>query len=52
MPVIMATAQRQMQEGDDGVPFAIQVKTNKDKLFNDLVCLMKELGVKWLNPNA
>ena len=49
---IMTTAQRQLQEGDSGVPFSVPVKTNKDKLFNDLVCLMKELGVKWIDPNA
>jgi hypothetical protein len=49
---IMAIAQRQLQNGDNGVPFTISVKTNKDKLFIDLVPLMKELGVKWLYPNA
>ena len=49
---IMAASQRQIQQGDNGVPLAIQVKTNKDRLNNDLVQLMKELGVKWIHPNV
>ena len=49
---LMAIAQRQLQNADNGVPFTISVRTSKDKLFNDLVRLMKELGVKWLDPNA
>ena len=49
---VMFMAQRQLQQGDNGVPFGIPVKTNKDRMFNDLVHLMKELGVRWTNPNA
>ena len=49
---IMANAQRQLQQGDNGVPFSVPVKSNKDKLFNDLIQLMKELGVQWIDPNA
>ena len=39
---VMATAQRQLQEGDGGVPFSVSVKTNKDKLFNvaPLLCFV------------
>ena len=48
---IMITAQRQIQQGN-GVPLTIQVKTNKDRLYSDLVHLMKELGVKWNDPNV
>ena len=48
----MFMAQRQLQQGDSGAPFGILVKTNKDRMYNDLVRLMKELGVRWTNPNA
>ena len=44
-------AQKQVQQGDNGVPLTIQVKTSKDRLYNNLVKLMKELGVKWFDPN-
>ena len=47
----MLAAQRQVQQGDNGVPLTIQVKTSKDRLYNDIVKLMKELGVKWFDPN-
>ena len=41
MPVLNAfavitAAQKQLQVGDSGVPFAIPVKTNKDKLIEEL----------------
>ena len=49
---VMIAAQRQIQQGDNGVPLTIAVTTNKDRLYNDLVHLMKELGVKWIDPNA
>ena len=49
---VLITAQRQIQLGDNGVPLTIQVKTNKDELYNDLIQQMKELGVKWNDPNA
>ena len=49
---VMITAQRQIQQGDNGVPLTIHVKTNKDRLYNDLIQLMKELGVKWSDPNS
>ena len=48
---VLITAQRQIQQGDNGVPLTIQVKTNKDRLYDDLIQLM-ELGVKWNDPNA
>ena len=48
---IMLAAQKQIQQGDNGVPLTVQVKTSKDRLYNDLVNLMKELGVKWFDPN-
>lgn len=48
---VMLAAQRQVQQGDNGVPLTIQVKTSKDRLYDDLVKLMKELGVKWFDPN-
>ena len=34
------------------VPLTTSVNTNKDRLYNDLVHLMKELGVKWIGPNV
>ena len=43
---IMFMAQRQLQQDDNGVPFGIPVKTNKDGMYNDLVHLMKELDVR------
>ena len=49
---VLITAQRQIQQGDNGVPLTIQVKTNKDRLYSDLIQLMKELGVMWNDPNA
>ena len=48
---IMITAQKQIQLGDNGVPFTIQVKTNEDRLYNDRIRLMKEIGVKWNDPD-
>ena len=46
--VITATHKQKikLQVSDSWVPFAIPVKTDKDKLSNALVGLMKELGVK------
>ena len=40
---VMFAVQRQLQESENGVPFSIPVKTNKDKLYNDLVRLMIDL---------
>ena len=49
---IVFMAQRQLQQGDNGAPFGIPVKTNKGRMYIDLVCLIKELGARWTNPNA
>ena len=34
------------------LPFVVVVKNNKDRLYNDLISLMKELGIKWNDPEA
>ena len=44
----MLAAQKHIQQGGNGVPLTVQVKTSKDRLYNDLV---KDLGVKWFDPN-
>ena len=49
---IMFMAQRQLHQCNNGVPFGIPVKTNKGRMYNDLVRLMKELGMRLTNPNA
>ncbi len=49
---VMAMAQRQVQFGDNGVPSKILERTSKDRLFNDLIQLMKDINVKWSDPKA
>ena len=49
---VLMAAQRQKQSGDNGLPFAVQEKNSKDRLYNDLISLMKELDVKWNDPET
>ena len=49
---VLMAAQQSRQLGDNGLPFAVNVKTNKDRLYNNLISLMKELGIKWNDPKA
>ncbi len=49
---VMAMAQRRAQLGDNGVPKKIPESTSKDRLFNDLIQLMKDINVKWSDPNS
>ena len=49
---IMKMAQKQLQFGDNGVPKTIHVSNNKDKLFNALIQLMKDIEVKWNEPSV
>jgi hypothetical protein len=47
---VMRNAQRQRLMADDGLPFPVAVKDGRDRLFNDLICLMREMNVKWVDP--
>lgn len=47
---IMVMAQRQAQFGDKGVPAKVLERTSKDRLFNELIQLMKDIDVKWSDP--
>ena len=49
---VLMAVQQNKQLGDNGLPFAVNVKTNKDRLYNDLISLMKEEGTKWNDPKA
>jgi len=49
---VMMAAQRKKQLGDNELPFVVVVKNNKDRMYNDLISLMKELGIKWNDPEA
>ena len=39
---IMVAAQRQIQQGNNGVPLTTAVNTNKDRLYNGVVHLMND----------
>ena len=47
---IMIAAQRRVQLGDNGLPYPKVVKDNRDRLYNDGICLMQEMGVRWTDP--
>lgn len=50
---VMAAAQRALDAAErTGVPAAVSQKTRKDKMFNDLIELMKKMKLKWRNPLA
>lgn len=49
---IMAASQRRLQLGDNGLPFPEKVKDDQDHLYNDLIGLMREMGVKWSDPDV
>ncbi len=49
---VMMDAQRRLQMADGGLPFPIVVKDSRDHLFNDLICLMREMNIKWVDPGA
>jgi hypothetical protein len=49
---IMAASQRRLQLGDNGLPFPEKVKDGRDRLYNDLISLMREMGVKWSDPGV
>ena len=47
---VMTAAQERLQVGDNGLPFPEQVKDSRDRLYNDLLGLMREMGVSWNAP--
>ena len=48
---VMAAAQKRLQLGNNGLPFPEQVKDSRVRLYNDLIGLMKEMGVSWNAPS-
>ena len=50
---VMMTAQRSLEALDrSGLPQLIQQRTQKDKLYNDLIELARELELKWRAPSV
>lgn len=49
---ILMASQRRLQRGDDGLPFPKTVKDGRDRLYNDLLILFREMGVKWNDPEV
>ena len=47
---IMIAAQRRIQLGDNGLLYPKVVKDNRDRLYNDDICLTQEMGVRWTAP--
>ena len=45
-------SQRRLQVGDNGLPFAEAVKNGIDRLYNDLMGLMRDMGVSWNSPQG
>ena len=44
---VMNAAQRRLQVGDNGLPFPEPVKDGRDRMYNDLLGLMREMGFDW-----
>ena len=49
---IMKNAQKSLQVANDGLPFPEKVRDRKDRLFNDLIILLREMNVRWSDPGA
>ena len=49
---VMIAAQRRLELGDNGLPFSLPEKDKKDLLYNDLIKLMIEMGIKWNDPES
>ena len=49
---VMNASQRRLQIGDNGLPFPEAVKDGRDRLYNDLLGLMRDMGVSWNTPLA
>lgn len=47
---VMSSSQRRLQVGDNGLPLRETVNSGRDSLYNDLISLMKEMGVRWDDP--
>ena len=49
---ILMNSQRRMQLADNGLLFAVAVKNGKDRLFNEILNMLREMNVKWSDPNS
>ena len=47
---VMMAAQQRLQHGDGGLPFQRPVKDARDRMFNDLIDLLREMGIQWKDP--
>ena len=47
---IMMASQRRLQLGDNGLPFPKVVKDSRDRLYNDLITLLRGMGISWNDP--
>ena len=45
---IMMSSQRRLQQGENGLPFRKTVKDGRDRMYNDLITLLREMGINWL----
>lgn len=49
---VLMDSQRQLQHGNNGLPFSRTVRDGRDRMYNDLITFLRELGVKWSDPEV
>ena len=47
---ILTASQKQLQLGDNGLPFCVKVKDKRDRMYNDILALKRKMGVRWTDP--
>ena len=47
---ILMDSQRRLQQGDNGLPFPRTVKDGRDRMYNDLIILLRNMGITWNDP--
>ena len=47
---MIVTAQRRLQDGDNSLPFPERVKDRRERLYNDLLDLVREMGISCNAP--
>lgn len=49
---VLMDSQRQLQHGNNGLPFPKTVRDSRDRMYNDLITFLREFGVKWNDPEV